>query len=104
MATLSHRPIRPEDLERRLRTVGGRDRIDAALVQVATDIVAPFEGELSPEERAWLEARIARAVHVAIEPALAAFLEELSDGLTAAPEDLIAHVRRAALRAELGGE
>ncbi len=104
MAETGRQKIRPDDLARRLRQVGGRDRLDAELFRVARDLIAPFEDELTAAERAWLEERIGRAIQVTIEPALALFLSELAESLTAAPDELVAHVSRARLRAEIGGE
>ncbi len=91
-------------LERRLERIGGRQRLDLELARLAAELLGPYEQELSPAEREWLERALAGATDVAIEPALAAFLDQLTTSLTAAPEELIAHVTRAQQRAEMGGE
>lgn len=104
MALADRRIVLQERLQQRLERVGGRERLDAELLRVAADLVGPYQDELSEPEREWLEVALARATGVVLEPALTAFLEQLTGSLTAAPEELIEHVARAQQRAEFGGE
>lgn len=104
MALADRSVVLQERLQQRLERVGGRERLDAELLRVAADLLGRYEDELPEGEREWLEVAVARASGVAIEPALAVFLEQLTRSLTAAPEELIERVTRAQQRAEFGGE
>ncbi|HEY6057116.1 MAG TPA: hypothetical protein VIV06_03745 [Candidatus Limnocylindrales bacterium] len=103
--TLPPTPTINDQLRASVDSMHGRARLDAELTRLAIDVVGPYDSDvLPPAQREWLEERVSRAVQVAIEPALAAFMEELARGLVEAPDDLLARVTRAKLHRDVGGE